>query len=66
MRTNATTDLLTGSNTLEQQPRVLILPPPPLCHVSTAASEEPSDWWEQFSVKSVSFKDEWWLLIVFI
>lgn len=44
----------------------LILPLPPLCHMFIAAPEEPSDWWVQPSVKSVSFKDEWWLLVLFL
>lgn len=35
-------------------PLSLILPVPPLCHMFIAAPEEPSDWWVQPSVRSVS------------
>lgn len=46
-------------------PPSLILSLPPMCHTFLAA-EEPSDWWVRPSVKSVSFKDEWRLLVLFL
>lgn len=39
---------------------------PPLCHMFVAAPEEPSDWWVQPSYGSVSFEDEWRLLVLLL
>lgn len=41
-------------------------PTPHLCHMFVAAPEEPSDWWVQPSVMSVSFEDERRLLVLFL